>query len=380
MERSNNNILGIGLRMQPTHVTQYPIFERSSCGRSQKQLFSQANLRNNQHDGNVSYKAAKRLRNSINWLVASSQKKRIYSKKDKRTYMFQLNFITLTLPSLDHEITDHQFKNKLLKVWLQRIKYRHGLKNYVWKVETQKNGNIHAHITTDCFIHYADIRDSWNSILVKNGLMRSFADKHGHSDPNSTDVKSVKNIRNLSAYLSKYFSKSETDRRNVKGRLWASSYSLSDKNVCNIIVNPTDDDNILDPLISCNAEIIKVESDKNAFGHRRHLATVFLMKPSIWKSIKSTPLGSHYIKRLREIREGNSVSRTIKYNYHETKFTKFNSSGKSADVIGGNRQIPIFDNITSSPTASIKKEKRLPIQFDLFQPVSRFGDKYNPSP
>jgi len=367
MQAPSNVSLGFGLRIFPTHIVQYSERDRSGGTRSSSQIKSQLNLSLNCPKGKVSYKASKRVKNAVNWLAASAVKKRVYSKIDKRTYAFKLNFITLTLPSLNHGITDHQFKNKLLKNWIARMQYKCGLKNYVWKVETQVNGNIHAHITSDCFIHYSYIRSSWNSLLIKNGLMKDFAAKHGHSDPNSTDVAAVNSIKNLAAYLAKYFSKSDSERRGVSGRLWSCSYSLSDSNVCNIICPPDDDDNILKPIVASTIECVKVESEPNAFGRRRHLASVYIMRPNSWNSISGSAIHDNYTQRLLEIRHGQSINSIVSQKLKTYAFTKFNSkndpsANQSPVKCGPDVSVPHRNG--NSKNASLRKNI---FQYDLFQ-------------
>lgn len=373
MNTPKNQHLSIGLRIFPTHIVQYSEHDRSACSRSNSQIKSQLNLALNKPNGVVSYKSAKKIRNAVNWLVASSVKQRVFSQIDKRTYQFKVNFITLTLPSLNHGLTDHQFKNRLLKNWLARMQYKCGLKNYVWKVETQANGNIHAHITSDCFIHYSYIRDSWNSLLIKNGLMKDFAAKHGHSDPNSTDVAAVHSIKDLAAYLAKYFSKSDEQRRGVSGRLWSCSYTLSDSNVCNIICPPDDDDNILKPIISSSAECIKVESEPNQFGRRRHLASVYIMRPNIWKEISGSAIHDNYTQRLLEIRSGQPINSIISQKLKSYAYTSFNAKKIPASNVpppqcGSN--VPPSNRDANIENSTLRKNV---YQYDLFQIDSRLN-------
>ena len=46
------------------------------------------------------------------------------------------------------------------------------------------------------------------------------------TNPNSTDVHSVKGIKDLSAYLSDYMGKKEEGKNGIKGRQWGASHSL----------------------------------------------------------------------------------------------------------------------------------------------------------
>src|SRR5690606_15700456 len=187
-------------------------------------------------------KASRRLSNAVNWLIASAKNKYIFDKESGKKFTFKINFITLTLPTTDHNISDHYFKSKLLHNFINTCRYKHDLKNYVWKVETQENGNIHAHFTTDTFIHWKDLRDIWNRILIKHGVMESYTKKHKSIDfdeyvflygsrknsdlkklrkaydfgvstnwesPNTTDVHAVHKVKDIASYIATYMSKKE---------------------------------------------------------------------------------------------------------------------------------------------------------------------------
>jgi hypothetical protein len=251
------------LHVRPTYAVRIPQRQPRIQGFSARQIANKENLKNNQLTGILSAKASRRLSNSVNWLVASAKNKTLYDKPTGKRFSFKINFITLTLPSLDHGISDHHFKSKLLHNFINTCRTAHGLKNYVWKVETQENGNIHAHFTTDTFIHWKSLRDIWNRILIKHGCMDSYTEKHSNmtfedyvlayssgsktsikklrtafeygvatnwQSPNSTDVHAVHKVKDISAYLASYMSKKEDGRRVIKGRVWSCSTNLSEKN------------------------------------------------------------------------------------------------------------------------------------------------------
>lgn len=211
----------------------------------------------------MSTRAISRLKNSINWLISSAKNKTVFSKSNGKSYSFKVNFITLTIPTLDHNISDAHFKSKLLHNFISAARYRFNMYNFVWKVETQKNGNIHAHLTTDVFTDHKAVRAIWNKILQEHGVIDAYQKKHSGlseeqyvsmyvndeqtnivqlrkaykngvesnwKNPNSTDVHAVHKVKDLGAYLAKYFAKSDDDRRRIKGRVWSCSYSLSSKN------------------------------------------------------------------------------------------------------------------------------------------------------
>lgn len=238
----------------------YPVWEKRGgvnintlFERSEKLSFKDTN-------GQISVSASSKIRKAVDWLVLASKQKTVFVNELKRQISFKLNFITLTLPCMQGVFTDVEIKNKALNLFLTTCRQKYNLINYIWKAEAQENGNIHFHITTDIYIHWGDLRKLWNRCLNtfgylglykenmqnvhKNGFnFRSdlanhwsrekqyqaylYGCKTDWSNPNTTDVHAVRKINNLSAYLTKYFCKNDTERRPITGRLWGMSAHLS---------------------------------------------------------------------------------------------------------------------------------------------------------
>jgi len=308
------------------------------------------NLRDNTAKGVLSSKSASKLKNAINWLVSASPTKRIYHKSTKSTYQFKLNFITLTLPTLDHSISDFKFKNTLLHNFLNTCKYKFGLKNYVWKVECQKNGNIHAHITTDTFIHHVELRKTWNRILKKNSLLDAYTTKHsalsfaeynsmynskglidqykmrnafvqGKSanwcNPNSTDVKAVHKISDIAAYLIKYMSKSEEGRRLVSGRLWGCSYNLSAANSLTVEIAPNSSIDYTSCLMSKDIDYKPIEVIDKLSGQPRKVGELFLYNLKDWGTKLTGNILAVFQEHLFRIKNDLNVLALRDYSYEE---------------------------------------------------------------
>ena len=216
------------------------------------------NFKSNLTQGQISKSAESKIRLAIDWLIFLSPYKKVYLKKEKKSFRFKVNFITLTLPSA--QVHDDVFiKRNMLNHFLQILRYKHKMKFYVWRAEAQVNGNIHFHITTNVFVEYWLVKKYWNKILDKHGYIkhysrnqkkffangftlsknewdyRTFRQQYKSyiwnslidwQCPNSTDIHSVKNIKKLGAYLAKYFTKNSTDRP-IDGRLWYVSSELS---------------------------------------------------------------------------------------------------------------------------------------------------------
>jgi hypothetical protein len=303
------------LHIQPTYAVYIPQRDFSNSTKSEAQRENEQNLKENQHEGSLSRKATRRLTNAVNWLVASAKKQYVYDKSSNKRYSFKVNFVTLTLPSIDHGITDHQFKSVLLHNFINTCRYKFNMKNFIWKVEAQENGNIHAHFTTDTFIHWKDLRRVWNRILIKHGAMKDYTDKHKNmsfdeycttynydntrdinslkkaydygtstnwSDPNSTDIHAVWAVKDLAAYLAKYMGKAEDDRRTIQGRLWGCSYNLSASNKLVLEVHSYADNDLIEPLCQPDIKFKQIESIDKLTGRPFTVGEIFFLRMSDW--------------------------------------------------------------------------------------------------
>tara|TARA_R110000868_G_scaffold48110_1_gene156779 strand:+ start:19 stop:1026 length:1008 start_codon:yes stop_codon:yes gene_type:complete len=157
----------------------------------------------------------------------------------------KISFITLTLSS--KKTTDEKIET-YLKTWLEKIQYRYGKVNYIWKLELQENGNPHYHILIDKEIDWKIIRGIWNKTQktevdnyqtkmknkYKNGYYYDTEMKNKNNEtideeiqykrylkgkkanwrnPNSTDNKIINTeIDNIGTYINKYITKKETEK------------------------------------------------------------------------------------------------------------------------------------------------------------------------
>lgn len=250
------------------------------------------NLIDNSCEGLMSVKSSKALRVAISWLNFESKNQKVFCSELNRDVNFKLNFITLTLPVpqikcivlsddtvIDGNLSanywkyvnegsayaifnysDDFCKHDLLNHFLTIMRRDFKVHNYVWRAETQKNGNIHFHITLNKFIYLSDIRAAWNKVLGKTDMIKKYSKKFSGmtflqyksyrysignpnmkdvrkaydygvktawSDPNSTDVHAIHKIKNIAAYLCEYLTKNNADFRRLSGFLWRSSMLLS---------------------------------------------------------------------------------------------------------------------------------------------------------
>ena len=189
----------------------------------------------NLQGGLISPTAKRKIRNTIDFIIFLAKPKKFHHNKYKKKFTFKINFLTLTLSSPQIH-SDQTIKSELLDHFILQAKRKWNLGLYMWRAESQSNGNIHFHFVTDTFIPWSECRDLWNNIQNKLGYVDRFREKHTGKWPNSVDVKSVKKIRNLSKYLSKYCAKN-TDEPMYTPIKWVDSKPVA-------IYNPSESENL----------------------------------------------------------------------------------------------------------------------------------------
>lgn len=225
--------------------------------------------KSNTHNFEISKKAGARIKEKINWLYNLAKNRTIETHNGKVLNSFRMNFITLTMPSIQIHATA-EITDKCLNQFLTECKARFGLKNFVWRLEFQKNGNAHYHIATDTYIDFLAAKTIWNRCLNKLGYVDRYSEKmrkynlaqycaefgaDGKTEfnvlrerfgrgcatrwvePNTVDIRAVTNSKNISFYISKYITKKSDHTLNPivscrepttsNLRLWFCSRSLS---------------------------------------------------------------------------------------------------------------------------------------------------------
>jgi len=194
-------------------------FWRSGCSKNSIENLSKSKVREK-----VSKKTQQRIRRCINFIVDTTELKHLWSEKDKKFYWYKLGFLTLTLPAKQFH-TDNFITSKCLKTFLDNLRKTYGLKNYFWRAESQKNGNIHYHIILDKYIHWEQLRTLWNKVLNSHGYIELFAQKFNHTNPPTVDIRAIKRMKKIAAYLSEYCAK-KSKHREITSRVWGCSNTL----------------------------------------------------------------------------------------------------------------------------------------------------------
>jgi hypothetical protein len=273
-----------------------------------------ANLKNNATRGLISQKSKSRLKKSINWLVMSAVKKKAFSLKTTNTFNFKVNFITLTIPPQENGLIEEKEFKSLINTWLTYHRTYSKLNNYVWKIEKHKDNRLHIHITTDTYIHYKKIKDSWNLILQRGGFLEYHFAKFGNYCPNSTDVHSIKKVKKLAAYLVKYMAKSNEEDPMYNGRVWSCSLKISKVVNNELIITPDCIGEVLRPLFNKEIEHKIIETEPNAMGRKFAVADLYLMRVKDWVRIKGTVIYDYFKELILFLRPDN-------YGYRQESLT-----------------------------------------------------------
>jgi hypothetical protein len=274
--------IGDKVYIRPTYFVIKPEYSGLSGKRSLAQKVSEKHLKTREHNGFLSSKAKSKMKNALNWLHVSAKYKAVYSKREQKSFWFKVNFITLTIPpQKDAPVSSAQFQKCLNTFLTYSRKYRQ-LHNYVWKVEQSIDSRIHCHIATDIFYHYKDLRDAWNRILQKEGLLKFHYSKFGNNDPNSTDVHKTRGLTDVVAYICEYMAKDSNLDKDYKGRIWGASYSLSDKHKCECFIESGAHKRNYSFVDRKAIRYKALQGKADCMGNTKTVANLFMLNSSAW--------------------------------------------------------------------------------------------------
>jgi hypothetical protein len=209
------------------------------------------------YSGNLSQKAKSKVRRYVqNWLQAKVTAGGD-AWADQQDVARKVCFVTLTLPAQQTH-TDNEIKRLALMPFIQKLKRQHGVREYLWRAEPQKTGQLHFHLLVDVFIPHRQVRKAWNDTLAPLGYIDVYernqrawhgkgfrvrkellkwwpeskqreayerGQEEGWRNPNTTDIHALRKVKNISAYVVKYCSKDSAGRK-VDGRVWDCSETV----------------------------------------------------------------------------------------------------------------------------------------------------------
>lgn len=177
------------------------------------------------YQGEVTEKSQKRVKQLLYaWKYALDEGNR-YNKEMGIKNEIRLVFLTLTLSSQQvHE--DKEIKKLVLEPYLKWLQREYDVKNWLWKAEKQRNGNIHFHLIIDRYVDKLKVQEKWNYYQNKLGYIDRYYEKTGKVNPPSTQVESFSSSEKGIDYAIKYATK-ENGNIKVQGLQMRVSNSLS---------------------------------------------------------------------------------------------------------------------------------------------------------
>ena len=312
--------IGTNFYIKPTYICAFPEYINCSGGRSFNQRQSEINLKENSTKGYLSSKSSRKLMNAVNWLVSSAKDKALYSKKHNKYFYFKINFLTLTIPAYENNLVDEKTAKRCMHAWLAYARKYFYLRNYVWKFEKTEVGQLHIHLTTDTFIHYKRLQQSWNRILNANSLLDKFQAVHGHHNPNSTDVHAVRKVKDVGAYIAKYMSKSQVAMSEYKGRIWACNREISHVNKCQTTIFANESDVSTKFFHNPATRFKEILSPPDKLGMCKRIAEIFFINEQGWKQIQGSVIAQTYNDHRYYIR--NNIE-ALPLEYYESLINEF---------------------------------------------------------
>jgi hypothetical protein len=234
------------LQVRSKSIIVYNLFERKAY-RSISQLTSDKKLKEREtYTGRLCPGAKKRLTKAVELITQAAIKDKNFTFTHAKTLKqvrakFRLNFITLTIHSPARMIEGKEGHSKCLEPLLKWLRDHYDLTMYVWKAELQQRGQLHYHITSNCFVPWQELRDKWNDLQVNAGYLSQYQIDKGHKNANSTDVHSVYKIKDMAKYLQKCicknvrkkdgsivseFNKDMQNAQTIGGKVWDCSLNL----------------------------------------------------------------------------------------------------------------------------------------------------------
>lgn len=211
--------------------------------------------RKSAYGGTLTRAGKKRMEKAITLLCQASPTRYIYNPIINRHHYHKLSFVTLTISDVKINRNAKEVYQTCLRPLLQWLTKYKSVKLYVWKAELQKRGQIHYHLATPTFINYQELKNKWNYLQLKAGYLEGYYEKYHSYNPNSTDIHSMRKIKDAAAYLTKYFGKEQAKPKDDKeenqpetpqtvGKVWDCSTNLKKANYFTCEESNTIDDNI----------------------------------------------------------------------------------------------------------------------------------------
>jgi hypothetical protein len=326
------------IRITKYHIVRYD-FDQDKKPKTDRELANEINLADNEVKGELSKKARQRLircvSNILGALETGSKGAGELYKRNKHLP----TFVTLTLSSKQVH-TDEFIKRHMLARFIAILRDNNYCNGFVWKAEKQRNGNIHFHLLLPNYVPHDYIRKVWNHIQDDNGYIEEYRriqkEKHksgfyydskmekkwtrvkqleaynygmgtNWSNPNSTDIHSLRKVRNTTSYIAKYMGKKELDKKDkVSGRLWGRSDNVEQLQTPQSVVNEL----IANEIIALEGEdyLETTENDYCTIYRFRHSVVTDFTKTELYRIYKEQHESNFFILFTQQIRTDSIIT------------------------------------------------------------------------
>jgi len=181
------------------------------------------------YSGNVTNTSRKRLQHCIDLFAQCCKTQWVHCPNRKKRIKHKFAFLTLTISYNERRIDGKEAYEILLEPFIQWLKRSKKVNTYFWKAELQQpidiNGNaklsggqLHYHIFFPNWIEKSQIRNKWNELQKKAGLLDNYYKIHQHYNAPSTRIEKPYVKSNIADYISKEICKgivSDADLKNA---------------------------------------------------------------------------------------------------------------------------------------------------------------------
>jgi hypothetical protein len=115
-------------------------------------------------------------------------------------------------------------------------------------------------------------------------------------------VHSVRKVGNLAGYLAAYMSKGSSVGSEYKGKLWGSSFGLSDKNKCEYIADLSELSRVNRCLHNRTIQYKSINSKADYLGRTKCVGELYFIKSEMWRTVINDKLQQQYINHIQKLR------------------------------------------------------------------------------
>lgn len=240
------------------------------------------------------------------------------------------------------------------------------MKNYIWKLELQQNGNVHYHIITDAEIDYQKTKIIWNKIIDKYSYVQEYSKKfRGLNEKKYIELR-MKEIKKYSKNKllneNKIIQEIKETYRYQNSIGWKSPNSI---NLKRISVNNNIENYIAKYVSKSNK---KVENSNEPLGVLKEEKKV--------EKIGRIYSNSENLSKVKNIK--NNIQEILKFSYHYFSevwhFRRIDYDYFNFVPIKLNNAIHLMQELKIEIESELNKINLIPYEAPIFQPIFEVSD------